>query len=250
MESVNVNQLTGYKVVELKKAFKEINRIVFNNELPTIPIKLDMHKQRLGSSASDIKKRGDELTMLTPREIHVSKFLEFDAEIVYGILVHEMVHLRIATNFAKDIADGKKPTYTAYKKFQLHGADFKKIASMAAKKLGTYVPVDEAVSKIRKVRSTGKMFYAVMMVDKDGEAGHNKVLLLTKAAYQNALDNKESFNVRMNFVKKRDSYKEMIFGTTKFSELAKYTASRNLKSLSIVKVDGILPKDFKVDKKL
>ncbi|NPD80626.1 sprT domain-containing protein [Prevotella sp. PINT] len=82
--------------------FNEYNGLIFNGELPAIPIKLSKAKTSLGQLAFKRRRTWYGRTVYSDFRLRVSTHFDLPENELEDIIIHEMIHYYIFVNRLKD----------------------------------------------------------------------------------------------------------------------------------------------------
>lgn len=86
----------------IESKFNEYNRLMFNNNLPELPIKLSKAKTSLGQLAFKRRRTWYGRTVYSDFRLRVSVHYDLSEEELEDIIIHEMIHYYIFVNRLKD----------------------------------------------------------------------------------------------------------------------------------------------------
>jgi len=163
-------------ILELRKLFKGLNQLKFNNELeePIITIQTPKKAQSMGhcSTTKVWKNKQSEATFY---EINISSlFLNRPIVEIATTMLHEMVHLYNAVNNVKDTSNG---FYYHNKKFKQE-AESRGLSIEHAEKIGWSVSTatEETIEQVESldIDEDSFSYFKVSSTTKEGEDGKDK----------------------------------------------------------------------------
>ena len=147
------------KKFNLEKEFQQLNRTLFNDELPPIKLSWNRKKNSRGVFRYSIIKKGRLKKVIYdnpdyPPQIQISKFYNDTEENLRTILAHEMIHYWVWHNKLVDTSDS-------------HGKAFlKKMEEVNKKKIVTVSVYDESPThQVADTKPLKSPIYALLITD-------------------------------------------------------------------------------------
>lgn len=156
-EEYNAEDVVDFDNINLRKEFNKLNNILFNGEVPEIPLKWSKRKTALGHVRQKINRATGQIFDM---ELWISTFFEVTYRQFLNVLAHEMIHVLLNTQNSNNT-------------FDPHGREFMREAErINSLGLGFNITKtngeDLALSKQTKERISGQEKIAIVF-DFDGQ---------------------------------------------------------------------------------
>ena len=141
--------------------FNYYNKLCFNNELPTIPIKLNLRYAQMGVTKFNTVRNSDNTISNTNFSMEISVRMDLPEEEYIDTIVHEMIHYYIGYN---NIIDNSP-----------HGHVFKSIMNEITRKYGLKISISFTPEEEELVMTPSRIRYICVASFKDERVGMSVV---------------------------------------------------------------------------
>ena len=163
-------------MIDLYAEFNYFNAKLFNNELPSVPVKFNGRMKKSGGTCKYKRTILTNIYIDGTATISIASSYQNDRKAVQAILIHEMIHLYFVVK--NHHAEG-------------HGENFRKLATKFSKIVGFTIPVDSCKfdHEVMEVAMRKQPIGVLICTKKDG----NKVfaMMTEKLAYSEGSHIKE-----------------------------------------------------------
>lgn len=213
-EEYNPDDIVDFNKIDLRKEFNRLNELLFNGEVPKVPLKWSKRKKALGHVRSRIDKRERKIYSV---ELWISTFFSVTYKTFLNTLAHEMIHVLINSRNPMNAYDP-------------HGRDFMEEANRI-NSMGFGFEITKTngenlkISKQTRERIGGRRF-VVLVLEINGTYS---IAVTTPQVYNR--DHHELFNMLQNIVNK-GKYKDIEINVIESTnpELMKLPQARTLAS--------------------